>query len=114
MGNIILCSQQDVNHFLWTEVAGTLAISGNDLTDLTPLNTLTSVGRNLIFAGNTLLPNLDGLAALMEVDSSIYFFRNEALTNVNRLSSLTSIGGDLSFYENVALINSGGSQHSPP
>ena len=43
-GDVSLTSQAEVNSFNCTEITGYLSISGNDITDLSPLQNLTKVG----------------------------------------------------------------------
>jgi hypothetical protein len=74
--DFFLVNQAAVNAFPQgcTEVSGNLvlAVSGQtptDITDLSPLSALTSVGGDLHIAFNPALTSLDGLSALISVGS---------------------------------------------
>ena len=46
-GSITLSTQAQVNAFSYSSITGNLTIQGADITDLSPLSALTSVGRDL-------------------------------------------------------------------
>src|SRR5690606_9592043 len=109
-GDVILTSQTEVddfatNHPNCTEISGDLYIYGNDITDLSPLSNLTSVGGNLNIFSNSSLLNLDGLNNLTSVGGLLDISFNSNLTNLNGLSNLTSVGGYLNIYDNLSLTN---------
>src|SRR5690606_2538851 len=109
-GDVILGSQTEVddfatNHPNCTEISGDLYIYGNDITDLSPLSNLTSVGGNLYIFSNSSLLNLDGLNNLTSVGGLLDISFNSNLTNLNGLSNLTSVGGYLNIYDNLSLTN---------
>ena len=62
--NVALTTQAEVNAFNCTAVDGILTISGDDITNLSALAALKSVGIGLEIHGNPNLINLDGLSAL--------------------------------------------------
>ncbi len=126
-GDITLSSQADVN--AWpgcTIVEGNLVISGNDITDLSPLATLQKVrtlfhldnNANLtnltglenldsvgvlFVTGNAQLPNLNGLEGLNQQEIvSIIIENNPNLLTVNNLNNFTR-SGFLSINDNNAL-----------
>src|SRR5690606_25277166 len=71
-GSVHLTSQTEVDAFATnypncTEVSGDLTIQGANITDLTPLSNLTSVGGYLYIYNNSNLTNLDGLSNLTSV-----------------------------------------------
>ncbi len=100
-GPIILASQAEVNEYAvqfpdCDIIQGILRISGNDIVDLSPLNTITTVG-DLEIIDNPSLENLDGLA-LMSIgkttpDSEPVFTisGNPSLENLDGLSQLFEI-----------------------
>src|SRR5690554_7141688 len=112
-GNIIFTTQAQIDAFATnypncTEVSGNLTIQGANITDLTPLSNLTSVGGYLVIYNNSNLTNLDGLSNLTSVGGYLDIYSNLSLTNLDGLSNLTSIGGYLVFYNNPNLTNLNG------
>src|SRR5690606_28616504 len=90
-GDVILNSQTEVddfatNHPNCSEISGGLYISGNDITDLSPLSNLTSVGGNLYISSNSSLLNLNGLNNLTSVGGNLYIDSNSNLTNLDGLN----------------------------
>ena len=111
-------------------ISGRLSISGTDITSLSSLSGITSVGGdlnigynaaltnlnglsgitgsvggNLSISGNPALTNLDGLSGITSIGGSLYIGENVALTNLDGLSGLTSVGGPLTIQYNAALTN---------
>src|SRR5690606_31989399 len=87
-----------------TEVSGNLTIEAN-ITDLTPLSNLTSIGGHLEISSNSNLTDLDGLSNLTSVGGFLDIHNNSNLTNLDGLSNLTSVGGFLAIYNNSSLTN---------
>ncbi len=88
--DVILTSQAEVNAFVGATVTGNLTIQEsvpNNITDLSPLYTLTSVGGTLTIQGNTALTSLWGLNALNSVGGDLSIFNNPALTTQLRRPS---------------------------
>ena len=137
-GDATLTSQSEVNSFQYAEVTGTLYISGDDITDLSPLEGLAKVGRLLItdcnslttldglsninkvtatsgipytigIAGNAMLKNLDGLSGLSN-DSlhSITISNNPSLESINAFSSAQTVFGLFSIANNASLTSMNG------
>ena len=73
-----LTTQAEVDAVSCSSVTGTLSISGPDITDLSPLSSMTAVGGTLRIHGNTPLTNLDGLAALTFVERDLIIIGNDA------------------------------------
>src|SRR5690606_20292603 len=97
-GDVELYSQADVNNFATnypncTEVSGILTIQGANITDLTPLSNLTSVGGYFIIGSTSDLNNLDGFSNLTSVGRFLRIESNPNMTNLDGLSNLTSVGG---------------------
>lgn len=90
-GNLTLSTQAEVNAFNYTEITGFLFISGNDITDLTPLNSLTAVGR-LGIGSNPALTSLSGLDNLTFVGDELDISSNPVLTSLSGLDNLTNVG----------------------
>ncbi|MFD1629407.1 leucine-rich repeat protein [Pseudopedobacter beijingensis] len=79
-----------------------------DITDLTPLQNITTLTGYLLIRNNPYLTNVNGLSALTSIGGYLLIQNNNALTDVNGLSALTSIGRYLSFHNNSALTNLNG------
>ena len=89
-----------------TSVGGALEISNTTaLTNLDGLSGITSVGGVLNIYSNVVLTNLDGLAGITSVGGNLYIWGNDALTNLDGLSGITSVGGFLYISDNAALTN---------
>ncbi len=111
--DITLTTQTEVNTFQATygpcdRVAGQLRIdddndSNDNITDLTPLAGLTSIGGSLILAENNSLVSLNGLNNITST-GTLEFAENTALTDVNLLS-LTVVNGHFRVKENPLLPN---------
>lgn len=91
--NITLTSQTDVDAFSCNIITGNLEIEGADITDLSSLLTLTSVGGYVFIANNPLLTNLDGLSSLTSVDGMLFIASNPVLSEFCGLYTLISGGG---------------------
>lgn len=105
-GDVVLDSQMAVDAFGinnqdCTHISGNLTIFGIGITNLSPLNNITSVGGNLMIR-NTRLYNLTGLGAVNTIGGELMFESNTYLQDVTALSSLNSVGG-FSIYQNPLL-----------
>ncbi len=106
-------SQSEVDNFACSEVTGLLFISdhGNgDITDLTGLSILTTVGGDLAIQDAAALVSLTGLENLTSVGGNVeigdrLFGGNPALVSLTGLEGLASIGGDLIVLDNAALVS---------
>src|SRR5690606_16521293 len=112
-GNVSLTSQAQIDAFATnypncTEVSGNLTIQGANITDLTPLSNLTSIGGYLEIYHNSSLINLDELSNLTSVGGYLDIYDNSNLTNLDGLSNLTSLGGHLYISNNSNLTNLNG------
>lgn len=85
-------------------LVGGLSISGQDITDLTPLQAIREIDSVLGIRRNDSLTRLDGLSGLVVV-GHLEIAENPILENLDGLSSLTAIGGSLEIRENTALQN---------
>jgi len=81
-GNLILISQADVDAlipFNYTKVTGFIFISSpgggipTDISDLTPLSNIESIGGNLSIQGPSALTDLDGLQSLTSVGGHLIY-----------------------------------------
>lgn len=94
-----------INYPNCTEIEGHARIWGNDITNLTGLNVLTSIGSNLQINDNTSLTDLTGLESLTIINGGLHIINNSYLTSLLGLNNLASIEGDLAIIENDTLIN---------
>jgi|GEM_PF-2071340 len=125
-GNLTLRTQAEVNAFGTnfpdcTEVPGNLTIGYQDgsssysnITDLSPLSNITTIGGNLYISRNSQLQNLEGLNNLTNVGSFFYLLRNAQLQNTDGLSNLTNIGGYLYIIQNTSLTDISGLSNIDP
>jgi len=90
-GDLTLYAQKDVNAFNYTEVTGYLKISGNNINDLSPLSSLTSVGNRLYISNNPILSNLTGLENVSSV-SGLWIDYNPELISLEGLQNINSLG----------------------
>ena len=109
-GDITLNTQAEVDAFgvSWpncTDLADTLTIDGWDITNLSGLSGLTSVGASLTIINNPNLINLTGLESLSSVGENLWVYNNDALTSLTGLENLNSVGGKLAISENDILLN---------
>lgn len=110
--SITLSSQAEVDAFTTnypncTELNGSLTISGDDITDLTPLSGITSIVG--LSVSNTSLETLSGLENIVQ-STDIAFFtisNNSQLTNISALSNLNSFAAldTLEISNNPLLLN---------
>src|SRR6267154_2055468 len=129
-GDITLTSEAEVDAFAATYgcavITGTLTISGDDITNLDSLHSLTRVEHDLIISNNPNLIDLTGLSSLTYVGAGgagpypgAHISYNPKLTNLDGLNKLASVAGMLEIYNNDALTNLDGlsslaSVGSPP
>jgi len=115
-GNITLTTQAQVNQFKidypnCTHISGYLLVGvssgASDITDLSPLENITSVG-GAFYIYNNPLTNIDGLNALTSIGGELDIAHNSVLTNINGLSNLTAIGVYLQLWDNPQLQNLNG------
>ena len=86
------------------QVRGPVTIARNrNLTDLSALSAVSSVGGSVKLVGNAQLVALDGLHGLKKVDGNIELRFNPVLCDVTALHALHSVGGDLRIVGNVLL-----------
>jgi UDP-3-O-[3-hydroxymyristoyl] glucosamine N-acyltransferase len=87
-----------------TSIGGNFKIYGNvALTSLSGLEGVDSIGGNLIIDDNDALTSLAGLEGSTFIGGSLFIDNNGGLTSLSGLEGLTSIGGDFRIYNNDAL-----------
>lgn len=96
--SFFLNSQAEVDAFPagCNTISGSIFISGADVTDLSPLSNITSVGGMLSIAFCSSLTNLDGLSNITSIGGGLNLQDIPALENLAGLSMLSSVGGNLS------------------
>ncbi len=111
---LVFSTQQQLINFLeghptCTDIPSNVIIGGagdTDITDLSPLSNIVSIGGNLSIFNNPLLENLGGLENLETIDGNLSIGEgNTLLSDITALSNLTSINGSLEVLENPALEN---------
>jgi hypothetical protein len=107
-GNLSLNSQAEVNAFAFSEVTGSLTISGSDIVDLSPLSPLTRVGTYLSISDNTALTHVDGFQNLTEVGRGIYVWENTSLVSFSGFDALLHTGDNIDFWFNDSLVTVSG------
>ncbi|MGV3558721.1 PKD domain-containing protein [Larkinella arboricola] len=104
-GDVVLRSQANVNQFPpgCLNLPGGLLIRGDDITDLSPLSNLQTIGG---FLNISIIPNLgslSGLGKLTSISGYLDISNNVQLSDISALSQLTSIGGNLTIINNPNL-----------
>lgn len=103
-----LTTQAQVNAFSATVINGSFVISGADITDLTPLSTLTLVTGDFYIYNNQVLTNLDGLNNITSIGNDLIIDSNPALISIDGLNGITSVGRDVVIINNDVLIEFNG------
>jgi hypothetical protein len=91
-GDVILSSQKEINNFDRQYVDGDLIISGDDVSDLSPLAGLTRLQGSLIIKNNPKLVEIDGLNSLVQLNF-LSIRNNPNLTSIKGLNSLKNCAG---------------------
>jgi len=111
--DITFTTQQQIDDFPTdypgcTDMPFSITISGPDISNLSGLNQLVSVGGNLNIGYNPSLTSLSGLAALTTVGGGFDILGNPLITSLSGLSALTTIGDYLTIYDNPFLVSLSG------
>lgn len=89
-GDVYLRYQEEVDGLEGvTEIGGSLLIRGADIHDLTPLENLGKLGRDLRIEQNPRLKSLAPLAGLVDTIPSLTITRNDSLISLSGLQNLT-------------------------
>jgi len=75
-----------------TKIEGGVFINGEDISSLSSLSVLTSIGGYLSVIQNPILKNISGLDSLTSIGGYLSINHNESLKNLSGLNSLISIG----------------------
>jgi len=105
---IVFSSQAEIDNFQTnhpdcTEIEGDVEINGDNITNLTGLSMVTSIGGDLRINDNDALTNLTGLDNLTSIGGELKIQANDTLTSLTGLDNLTSIGGVLAILWNDTL-----------
>ena len=84
-----------INYPNCSEVIGSLIISGNDISNLTGLNSLTSVGGNLKFFNTDSISNLHGLHNIVYVGGKLSITALSGINDLTGLDNLSYVAGDV-------------------
>jgi hypothetical protein len=92
-----------INYPNCTEIEGSVSISGEDITSLDGLNSLTAIGGGLAILQNPVLNNLAGLDNIYSINEYLVFLMNDSLANIAALENLTFMGGymDIAFNQSL-------------
>ena len=107
-GNLSLESQTAVDSFSYTEVTGSLTISGADIVDLSPLSALVSIGKYLSISDNSALVVVDGFENLTSVGWGIQVWNNSNLVSFSGFEALVLTGDNIDFWYNDSLVDVSG------
>ncbi len=107
-GNLTFNSQADLDSFPnnYTNVTGSVFIQNSDITDLSPLNNIQSIGSDLIVSGNSSLTSFDGLNNLIVIGDDLTISSNANLTTISGFNNLTKVAGtfNIQFNSNLTSI----------
>jgi len=118
-GGVIFTAQSQIDNFqvvhpYCAEIEGEVIISGDDITNLNGLSSLTTIGGTLKILNNGNLINLMGLQNITSLNGTLYIEGNESLTNLVGLENLSTIGGTLHIEGNESLMNLWGLENIEP
>ena len=104
-GDVTLSSQAQVDAFPagCPNISGRLIISGADITSLTALSQIRTVGSTLNIHDNPNLSSLTGLERLTSVDGDVGIYNSPGLTSLNGLNALTTVRNTLNIHDNPNL-----------
>jgi len=86
-----------------SSITGHVHISGTTLVDLTGLENLVDIGKDLLIGDNPSLTSLSGLDNLTEVGDGLFITNNYALPRLTGLGSLTILGEGMTIDGNIGL-----------
>jgi len=105
---ITFTTQEEIDNFETNypgciEIEGDVAISGNDIDDLSGLEILIAIGGDLNISSNDLLNNLSGLDSITSIGGNLEIISNPVLSELTGLDNITSIGGNLEIVDNEVI-----------
>ncbi len=87
------------------EIKGNVHIGGNGLQSLEGLDSLATIGGDLLLLYENNLADLHGLENLTTIGNDFWLLRNGALNNLSGLEQLRSIGAELDIQDNDGLLS---------
>ena len=105
-GDVELNTQAEVNTFgakSYTKIVGFLLIKGNDITDLSPLNSLDTVTHSIFIEYNRKLKVLNGFDNLILIGGNLQIENNTELDSVGTFGKVKKIKGPLVLRDNFLL-----------
>lgn len=94
-GNKFFTEQSEVDAFGtlgYTHITGNLGFEGNNITSLTPLSSITSVGGSLSIWECGFLQSLNGLNQITEVGGELSIIHNNAILSLEGLNGIETVG----------------------
>ena len=92
-----------INYPNCTIIEGDIEITGDDITNLAGLSTLTSIEGDLFIGYCTALQNLSGLDNITSIGQTIRIYMNTALVNLSGLDNISFVGQNLRITNNDTL-----------
>lgn len=110
---IVFSSQSEIDEFKSNypnciEIEGDVLIEGDDITNLTGLDSIYFIQGNLEIAHNPLLKNLTGLNNLNFIGENLEIWGNDSLINLIGLNGLISVDNTFKISGNLQLMNLSG------
>ena len=103
-GDYTITNQSHIDALLnKTTIDGSLTVNSIFLTDLTGLESLTTINGSLIINNTMNLENLKGLGSLNYIGGQLYINNNSDLSLIERLEFVTYIGTHIQIYNNPVL-----------
>ena len=100
---IRLTTQAQVDAFTGTKVTGSLVIRSEDITDLSPLNSIDTITHGLFFEYNRKLKTLNGFDNLLYIGGSLIIDSNTELDSISTFGKLKMVKGPLVLRANSLL-----------
>jgi hypothetical protein len=107
-GNLSLASQAEVDAFNYTDINGSLTVSGADIVDLSPLSVLSSVGSYISISHNASLVAVDGFESLTFLGGGLFVYSNPNLVSFSGFGALPATGDNIDFWYNDSLVTVAG------
>lgn len=109
-GDVTFFTQEEIDSFQTdypncNEIDSDIEINGTDITNLSGLSNITSIGGDLWIHSNSQLQSLSGLENVSSIEGKLWIIDNDAITNLIGLDNLSSVEGDLVISQNDNLQN---------
>jgi hypothetical protein len=108
-GDYLLYNQYDIDNFQTnysncTQLQGNVTITGDDITNLNGMNSVSTIAGNFEISDNPLITNLLGLENLISIGGYLTIFQNVTQTSLSGLNMLGAIGADFEISGNPNLL----------